>query len=71
MNDWTSIYITGNPHHAEMMKQVLEDNGIIAVIINKKDSSYLFGDIEVYVNDGDAELAKHYIKQFKESLNIE
>lgn len=36
---------------AEIVKQVLQQNNIISVIINKRDSIYnTIGDIEVYVD---------------------
>jgi ATP-dependent DNA ligase len=48
--DWIVIYRTGELHQAEMVKQIIQQNGIEGVIMNKKDSSYIiFGDIEVLV----------------------
>ncbi len=49
-DNWTVAYSTSKPWQAEIAKQILEDNGIAAVIINKQDSSYLFGEAEVYVD---------------------
>lgn len=37
------------------------ENGINAIIVNKKDSSYLFGELELYVMSDDAIQAKHII----------
>lgn len=37
------------------------ENGINAIIVNKKDSSYLFGELELYVMPNDAIQAKHII----------
>ncbi len=34
---------------AEISRMVLENNGVQAVLLNKKDSSYLLGVFEVYV----------------------
>ncbi|MBP9180956.1 MAG: DUF2007 domain-containing protein, partial [Bacteroidia bacterium] len=47
--DWTRIYSTRNPVEAEMAKSLLNENGIEAVELNKRDSCYgNFGNIEVY-----------------------
>lgn len=52
---WVKVYSTPRLHEAEIVKAILEDNEIPAVIFNKKDSSYLdFGEIEVYVKNTDA-----------------
>lgn len=52
---WVKVYSTPRLHEAEIVKAILEDNDISAVIFNKKDSSYLdFGEIEVYVKNTDA-----------------
>lgn len=48
-DSWTLIYSTGNPATAEIIKGMLEDNEISCVEINQKDSSYLFGEINLYV----------------------
>jgi hypothetical protein len=47
--DWVKVYISQFPHKVEIMKALLEDNDIDCVIMNKQDSSYLFGYLELYV----------------------
>ncbi|MCD4665262.1 MAG: DUF2007 domain-containing protein [Bacteroidales bacterium] len=59
--DWIKIYSTGVNYKAELLKGLLFENNIEAVIINKKDSSYGFGELELYVNSDDAVKAKHII----------
>jgi adenylosuccinate synthase len=50
MNDnWVILYTTNKLHEAEIMRQILSDNEIDCVILNKMDSAYGFGDIEVCV----------------------
>ena len=50
VKDWFKLYSTKNYAEANIIKGMLEENNIRAVILNKLDSSYLaFGDIEVYV----------------------
>jgi len=58
---WTHIYSTSAEPEAEMLKGLLMDNGIETVLINKKDSVYLFGEIEIYVKAEDAMLARQLL----------
>jgi hypothetical protein len=63
--DWTTIYSTDQLYIAELAKQMLLDNGIEAVVVNKRDSAYnTFGDIEVYVNRDNVIKALLLIKEF-------
>ena len=60
-NNWIKIYSTRNPLQAEVLKGMLEANGVMAVIINKQSSSFnlaLNGNIEVMVNAEDEDAAK-------------
>ncbi len=61
-DNWTVIYSSSKPWQAEIARQVLEDNGIKSVVINRQDSSYLFGEAEVYVDICNAEKAKELTK---------
>lgn len=47
--DWIKIRTYSNALEAELARQMLEENDTPAVILNKQDSSYLFGKIELYV----------------------
>ena len=54
---------TNNPNKAEIKKQMLEENNINVVLLNKQDSSYLmFGPIELYVNEDQLKQAKNLLK---------
>jgi hypothetical protein len=65
MDDWTRVYLTESPYLAEAAQQMLRDNGIEAVIMNKKDSAYpMIGHIEVMVNKGNRAEAEKLIKVF-------
>ncbi len=46
--DWVKIYESADEVRAEMARQLLADNDIDSVIINKKDRSYGFGEFELY-----------------------
>ena len=46
------LFSTENPNKAEIIKQMLEENDINVVLLNKQDSSYnMFGTIELYVEE--------------------
>jgi len=51
MNNWQKVYTSSNPLHANLVRDVLETNGLKAFLMDKKDSSYgMFGQLEVYVD---------------------
>jgi hypothetical protein len=52
--NWVRIFKTFNYYQAEIVKQVLIENQIDSVLLNKQDSSHrTFGDIEVYIHQQD------------------
>ena len=59
--NWVIVYSFKLLYKAEMMQMILKDEGIESVIINKQDSSYLIGEIELYVNSIDLIKAKNII----------
>ena len=62
MDNWTSVYNTETLYQAELIQAVLEENGINAVILNQRDSSYTtFGEIHVMVNQGDLSAAQEIV----------
>jgi hypothetical protein len=62
---WEVIYRCSNAYKAEILRALLEDNEIQSVVINKKDSSYLIGDIELYVKQHDVLTAKQIVNKFE------
>lgn len=68
MNNWQRVFSSKWIHKAEIVKAVLEEHGLNPVIINKQDSSYKFGFVEVYVKSDEALKALNIIEneiQFK------
>lgn len=62
--NWQSVYFTNQLHLVEIIRAVLHDHEIDSVAVDKRDSSYIsVGDIEVFVPDEDAILAKIIIEQ--------
>lgn len=58
---WQMIYSTPYLHLAEIARAILADHGITGFIINKKDSAYLFGEVELYVQAEDVLIAKQLL----------
>lgn len=65
-DNWQKIYSSSFEHKLEIVKAVLEDEGINSVIVNKKDSAYLFGELELYVQNDHVMRARRIIN--KEAL---
>ncbi len=64
-NDWVIVHSTNKVYRAEMIKQILAENGIESFIINKMDSNYLFGDIEIYTKPDNVMIAKLIIEKIE------
>lgn len=62
---WINILTSTNYFKAQITQGLLIENQIPAIIMNKKDSSYLFGNIEVYVMKKDINSAKQIIQNQK------
>jgi Putative prokaryotic signal transducing protein len=60
-SEWVKIYTSNQFFKSEIVRQVLVDNEIEAVIINKQDSSYKFGEVEVHVRQADFQKASEII----------
>jgi hypothetical protein len=64
-NNWVIVHTVAQEYEAELIKSLLEQNNIDCVIVNKKDSAYLFGEIEIFVDVEDAFIAKQVIQNLK------
>lgn len=60
---WNKIFSTGKPYLGEIIKGVLAEHDIEAILINKQDSSYGFGEIEVYTRKENVLKAINIIKK--------
>lgn len=50
---FTKVYSSNRPMEVEAASSLLEDADIVSFKIDKKDSSYIFGEIELYVKEED------------------
>ncbi|MCD4734443.1 MAG: DUF2007 domain-containing protein [Bacteroidales bacterium] len=66
--NWIKIYSTSQSYKIELIKGLLKDNNIQAISINKKDSAYLFGEIELYVPVDSAFAARQILSKYNNEL---
>lgn len=59
--DWVLIYSNTNQYESEILSSVLKDHEIEVVTVNKQDSSYHFGEVEIYVKRENVIKAKRII----------
>lgn len=62
---WVKIFTTTQPHQAAIVQSLLETNEIACVTMDKKDSAYGFGEVEVYTLPEFAVQALHLIKSLR------
>lgn len=60
--DWQLVYSAKSVIDAEMRRGILESAGLEPIVMNKQDSSYLFGDVEVYVSKEQFDRAVEILK---------
>ena len=66
MDNWVRVYTANQVYKVEAVKQLLAEEDIEAFVMDKKDStSFVFGDVELYVQPEDENLAVELIKGFK------
>lgn len=58
---WLKIYTSSEYYKSEIVRQVLAEHEIEAVLMNKQDSLYRFGEVEVYIKKGDFDEALELI----------
>lgn len=63
MQSWIKVFEDQNQIRAEIVKGVLEENGISAMVMSKKEIAYqVLGTYEVLVSQGDAIAAMQLIQ---------
>jgi hypothetical protein len=62
-DNWKMVFSSNSAFEIELLVAVLKENQIESVVINKKDSMYLIGSIELYVDQSQAERALELVKE--------
>ncbi|HOW31810.1 MAG TPA: DUF2007 domain-containing protein [Bacteroidales bacterium] len=63
-NDWVVVFTSPQIWEAELIKAALQQNNIECISLNKRDSSYLIGEVEIYVPIPEALTAKQIIQKY-------
>ena len=64
--DWKEVFMTVHEYKASMAKDMLDNAGIKAVVLNQHDSAYQsFGEFSVLVAETDEAKAVEIIKELK------
>ncbi|MCW0483330.1 DUF2007 domain-containing protein [Gaoshiqia sediminis] len=64
--DFVLVFTTAETFQAEIAREILEDNDLRCVVLNQHDSMIpSIGEIEVYVQKDDQELALEILKKLK------
>jgi hypothetical protein len=63
-DNWLKVYSAGQLYQVELVKGILDQSGIESVIMNQSDSEFLMGEVELFVDLEDFELAKSLIREF-------
>ncbi|NLM91626.1 MAG: DUF2007 domain-containing protein [Bacteroidales bacterium] len=62
-DNWQLVYSSPYIYQVEMVQAVLIDFEIKSVVINKQDSSYHFGEVELYVEQDNVLRARQIINR--------
>lgn len=62
--NWVKIFEASDENQVEIARQVLQENGIESVVMDKKDQSFLIGVAELYISGEKLEEAKIILKEF-------
>lgn len=61
---WINVYSSAMPHLVEMAKEILRENEIESVVVDKRDSVYItIGELELFVKDLDVMKAKFILEK--------
>lgn len=60
---WVKVFTADEEYQAEVIKKLLENNGFLPVLLDKKDDEFRIGVAEVYVSPEEAEKAKSVIEE--------
>ncbi|MEA3503839.1 MAG: DUF2007 domain-containing protein [Bacteroidota bacterium] len=61
--DWVMVFSSAQRYLVDIYHDVLEDADIESVVVDKKDSMYLLGAVELYVRVENAFIAKQLIEK--------
>lgn len=67
--DWRKVSSFNRLHQALYRKEILQQTGIEAIIVQKRDSAFLLGDIQLYVDCDNLEKAIKILEEYENAIN--
>ena len=64
--DWCIVHVDPQLHRVKILSDLLQQEGIRAVIVNKRDSAYPFGFYELHTARKDEKLAKEIVERIRQ-----
>ena len=61
--NWKVVYTADRFYKAELVQGLLKENGIESIVMNKEDSEFLVGTVELYVDEADFEKAEKIVAE--------
>lgn len=61
--EWAKIAILSQVYQAELSKGILQENGIEAILVTKKDSAFLLGSVELFVEAANSKTARRILSE--------
>ncbi len=65
MSKWIKIKSFNNAYEAEIRRQLLQNAQIKSVVLNARDSLFLFGNVDLYVSEENEKKALNILQQFQ------
>ncbi len=63
-SNWVKVYASTKLHNVELLRNILEEKDLRAIVVNKQDSFYpSIGEIELYVKSDEVMAAKRIIEE--------
>ena len=62
-SDWQLVYSSPQPHLIEIAKNLLAENNIENFLVDKRDSSFTMGELELYVKPTNVMRAKFILEK--------
>jgi hypothetical protein len=62
---WEKIYVTNDPNIATIVREILEENEIESLAMNKGNWTLAFADTEIFVREPDVEKARSILTENK------
>ena len=60
---WVMVYRSGYEYQASLVEDILKEQNLHPVLLDRKDDEFLIGEVEIYVAPEEAEQARKVISE--------